>query len=122
MKFVMHRDKTISSTCGLSMEFKKGVPVFVPPPLYAEVIAVGGVPEEPLPDDPAPVASAAPQNSTERDKRLADAFDVIVKRNRREDFTAAGMPHAAVLSTEAGWTLSAKERDLAWVKYTAGKE
>ena len=39
MRFKMHRNRTISSTCGLSIEFVKDQLHLVPPAMYAEVIA-----------------------------------------------------------------------------------
>ena len=46
MKFTLNRDRVHASVLGLSVEFKKGVPTHVPPELYAEVQAVGAVPED----------------------------------------------------------------------------
>ena len=54
MKFTLPRDRTIASTCGLSIEFKKGVPALVPPAMYAEVIAAGGVSEDEIPEEDMP--------------------------------------------------------------------
>jgi hypothetical protein len=45
MNFILNRDRTVVSTLGHSVEFKKGVPTYVPPVLYAEVSAVGAMPE-----------------------------------------------------------------------------
>lgn len=121
MKFMMHRNRTIISTCGLSMEFVKGEPALVPPAMYAEVIAAGGIPEEEIPEEEMPSARPTPDQLADREKQMVKAFDVIVRRATREDFTAGGVPHTTALSRELGWSVQAKERDVAWVKYTAGK-
>lgn len=121
MKFVLHRDRTIASTCGLAIEFKKGVPHFVPPQMYAEVIAIGGVPEEEIPDDQMPASPPTPEQLAEREKAMFTAFDTIIRRATREDFTAGGVPSNTVLSREVGWSVQPKEAKAAWVKYTAGK-
>lgn len=119
MKFMLPRNRTIASTCGLSIEFKKGELHLVPPAMYAEVIAAGGVPESELAEDELPTKAATPEALADRKAAIFKAFDVIVKRNTREDFTAGGMPHNAVLARETGWAVAAKERDSTWVEYLA---
>lgn len=121
MRFTMFRNRTVASTCGLSIEFKKGEPHLVPPQMYAEVIAAGGVSEEELREEDLPPAPATPEQLAERKQAMLKAFDTIVRRQQREDFTAGGVPHASVLGRELGWAVQAKERDAAWVEYTAGK-
>lgn len=121
MKFVMPRNRTIASTCGLSLEFKKGEPVLVPPSMFADVIAAGGVSESELADEDMPPAKPSPEQLAEREHQMFKAFDTIVRRSAREDFTAGGVPHNAALTRELGWSVQAKERDAAWVKYTADK-
>lgn len=119
MKFMLPRDRTIASTCGISIEFKKGELHLVPPAMYNEVIAAGGVPESELSDDELPAKPASPEALADRKAALFKAFEKIAKRNVREDFTAGGMPHLGVLATETGWTVAAKERDAAWVEFVA---
>lgn len=121
MKFVMARDRTIVSTCGLSVAYKKGEPALTPPAMYAEVIAAGGVPEEEIPEGEMPPARPTPDQLAEREKQMLQAFDVIVRRAVREDFTAGGVPHVTVVAAEVGWTVQPKEVKAAWVKYTAGR-
>lgn len=122
MKFMMSRDRTVASTCGLSIEFKKGELHLVPPAMYAEVIAAGGVPETELAEDELPKTATTPEKLAEREAAMNKAFDAIVLRNVREEFTAGGAPHNAVLSKEVGWAVNAKERDAAWLKFAAGKD
>lgn len=118
MKFTMHRNRTIVSTSGLSVEFVKGEPTHVPPAMYAEVIAAGGVPEEEIDlDPPSSPGASEPTDPVARQKAIYTAFETITLRGRREDFTAAGAPHAKALSQILGWTIQNKERDQAWVNF-----
>ncbi len=122
MRFVLHRNRTIASTCGLSIEFKKGEPALVPPAMYAEVIAAGGIPESEIPEDEKPPAPNTPEAAAEREAALFAAFKKIATRNNSQDFTAGGMPHLTVLNGETGWRVEAKERDAAWVKFLAAEQ
>lgn len=122
MRFVLPRNRTIASTCGLSIEFKKGELTLVPPAMFAEVIAAGGVPENELSDDELPAKPNSPVDPAEREAALFKAFDAIVKRGTREEFTAGGVPHGAVLTRELGWQAPTKERDAAWLRFQAGKD
>ena len=121
MKFTLNRDRVHASVLGLSVEFKKGVPTYVPPEVYNDVIAVGAVPEEELPEvDPAK-ASNEPNDPTERRAAVYEAFEAITLRNSREDFAASGSPNAKVLNDALGWPLSAKERASFWAQFKAEK-
>jgi hypothetical protein len=124
MKFVFQRDKTISSVFGHVIHFSKGVPTHVPPAMYQEVMQVGGVPEEGIDLEPEVSKSGKtePVDPNERQQQLFAAFEALTIRNRREDFTAGGHPHAKALARELGWQVGNKERDLMWVKFkTADK-
>lgn len=117
MRFKFPRNRVISSIFGHSIEFKKGEWTHVPPALYNEVIAAGGVSEEELPDDEKPPPAPTPEAAAERELLLFAAFEDIVKKNSRTDFTAGGMPHLGPLSQRLGFTIEAKERDAAWMKF-----
>ena len=121
MKFIMPRDRTVASLTGRAIAFKKGVPVHVPPAMHAEVLNLGAQPETELPEDTKP-RSREPADPAERTKALMAAFEVIVLRNRREDFTAGGVPHAKALLAELGWPVEARARDLAWEQFQQGKQ
>jgi hypothetical protein len=116
---MLSRNRTIASTCGISIDFKKGELHLVPPAMYAEVLAAGGVPEDEIPEDEMPPAAPTPEQLLDREAAMMKAFKAIVLRNDRNDFTAGGTPHASVLSRDLGWSVQAKERDAAWVKFTA---
>jgi hypothetical protein len=124
MKFVLNRDRVISSLCGLSVEFRKGEPTHVPPAMYAEVIAAGGVAEDEVDLDPnKSTEPVAPTDPEARRDALYDAFEQIALRGQRDDFTASGAPHAKAVSKLLGWRLDNKERDAAWAAFQLrGKE
>jgi hypothetical protein len=121
MKFVMLRDRTVVSTLGHAIEFKKSVPTFVPPALYAEVLAQGGVPEEELPEEDASKV-VEPAEPHVRSEKIQAAIAALVERGKREDFTANGSPHPKALSTELGWPVASKERDAEWARFQADQD
>lgn len=121
MNYIAPRNMTVSSTSGRSVEFVKGEPVFAPPQMHAELIAVGIVPAEEIPE-PVVSTSNEPVVAAEREAALFAAFEAVVLRGKRGDFTGTGVPHAAVLTKELGWSaIDAKERDAAWAKFQAAK-
>ena len=121
MNYIAPRNMTVSSKSGRSVEFVKGEPTFAPPVMHAELIAVGIVPTEEIPepeDDGTPVAPTVPE---ERQAAVYAAFEKIVLRGGRKDFAGTGAPHAAVVSKELGWDIDGKERDLFWQKFQTDK-
>lgn len=120
MNFVMNRTRVVETTKGHMIGFVKGVPTFVPYSCYDEVQAAGAVPEEELPEDP--VKAAADPQGQDRDALIAAAIEEIVLKNAREDFTAAGVPHAKVISHKVGFQVDAHERDAAWTKFNTVKD
>lgn len=115
MKFTMHRDRTIASVMGHAIEFKKGVATHVPPTMYKEVMEAGAEPEEDL-ELPAELTAG------ERLALIKAAMEEIVKRDNREDFTAAGVPHTTAVAAVCGYTISAKERDRVWATLAGGDD
>jgi len=120
MKFIMHRDKVLASTMGLALAFEKGVPMEVPAYMIREVMAAGGVSQEELSDEELQTnATGEPADPAAREAALFGAFEKIILRNVREEFTAGGAPHTGVMTKELGWAVNAKERDLAFAKFKA---
>jgi len=120
MKFISSRDRTIASLTGHSIEFKKGVPTFVPREMHAEVLDLGCAPEEELDDSGAGDKTIVePTDPTERQDALLVAIALMVERNSRDDFGANGAPSIKALSDTLGWKPSAEERDTAWLEYQA---
>ena len=121
MEFMMLRDRTVVSVFGHAIEFKKGVLTHVPPALYAEVLAAGGVPKDELPEEDASKI-VEPAEPHVRSEKIQAAIQVIVDRARREDFTATGAPHPKILSAELGWPIASKERDAEWALFQADRD
>lgn len=111
MNFTMSRDHTVVSKFGRAIAFEKGVATHVPEMCYGEVVAAGGVPEDDLPE---PVIDDTTPQGAARMEAVVAAIKAMVLRGVREDFTAAGAPHASALSMLAGFPVDAKERDAAW--------
>ncbi len=112
MYFVLNRDRTIASTTGHCVEFKKDQPTFVPPPMWQEVQNLGAVPTEDIPEDLSAPVSKAPTEPAEREKAIREAIEALTLKNNRDDFNAGGKPNLKPLSDFLGWSVSAKERDL----------
>lgn len=113
---VLNRDYVLSTTKGHSIAFTKGVPVYVPPPIYADAIAIGASPADGSDPDvlEAEVVDTAPSDPSERADLIQAAFEILEGRNEREAFTAAGVPTVAAVSDEVGFKVQAREITAAW--------
>ena len=111
---------TVASVSGRSVAFEKGVPTYCPPQMHAELIALGCVPETEV-EEPEVSGPVEPTVSSEREAALFEVFEKIVLRGKREEFTAVGIPHGAVIAKELGWSVGNKERDAAWRKFNLEK-
>ena len=119
MKFTLNRTRSYASLLGLSIEFVKNQPTYVPPALYAEVQAIGAIPEDEI-DAPPASATNEPVDPIDRKGDIFTAFEMLALRNERGDFTAGGAPRDNALESVLGWKLSAKERDILWAEFKAG--
>lgn len=118
MEYIAPRKMLVTSKSGRSVEFEKGVPTFAPPQMHAELIAAGVVPAEEMPEPPASDEPQAPVVPDERKAAVFAAFEKILLRNKRNDFSATGAPHLAVMSKTLGWEFGdAKERDALWNEF-----
>ena len=122
-QFVLNRNLTIRSLTGHSVAFQKGVPTYVPREMYREVISVGA---ERVDGDQAegmsePSAPPPEPTGAEREELVFEAFNEIVNKNAREDFTAQGAPHVKAIRTLVGFAVDNKERDTLWAKYRIAK-
>lgn len=120
--FTLHRNHVLRTTKGHSVGFVKGQPVWVPPMCIPEAVAIGAVPVDESVDvlgdeKPAP-AILTPE---ERQKKLFDAFETMLVRNERTDFTASGLPSDRRLSEIVGFDVPRRERDTAWQSYTQAR-
>jgi hypothetical protein len=118
VKFITNRDKVLSSVLGHTIEFKKDVPTFVPKELWAEVQAIGAIPEEDLPET-VKAETAEPDDPTSRKKLIFDGFKALVEGAQRESFSAVGTPHVKAIAAQIGFVLEAKERDALWQEFKA---
>lgn len=121
MEYIAPRDMTVSSVSGRSAWFKKGVATYAPPQMHAELIAVGIVPAEEIPEPVDTGGVKEPMVPAERQAAVYEAIEKIILRGKRGDFAGTGAPHAAVLSKELGWDIDGKERDLHWAKFQSDK-
>lgn len=121
MDYIAPRNMTVASVSGRSVAFVKGVPTYAPPQMHAELIAVGIVPAEDIPEPEETGGVKEPLIPAEREAALFAVFEKMVLRGKREEFTGVGIPHQAVLAKELGWNVATKERDAAWVKFQQEK-
>lgn len=122
MNFVMSRSRNVSGF-GHSIDFVEGEPTHVPPELYREVLAVGGVAESEVDvDPPKQHGPNEPSDPLAREAALFEAFELLALSNKRGSFTAGGTPHAKALKDLLGWDAPAAERDAAWAKFVQGNK
>lgn len=121
MEYIAPRNMTVASLSGRSVSFEKGVPKYAPPQMHAELIAVGVVPTEEIPEPVKADGPVEPQIPAEREAAIHEAFDKIALRNERTDFNANGTPHAAVVAKTLGWSLGGKELSAQWQKFSIAK-
>lgn len=119
--FTLHRNFTLRTTKGFTINFVKGEPVWVPPMCVPDAVAIGAVSDEAvdvLGEEAKPVVQLSPD---ERKGKLFHAFDVLLARNERGDFTASGLPHNRKLEELCGFDITNKERDAAWMEFTLAR-
>lgn len=120
--FTLHRNFTLRTTKGHAIAFVKGEPTWVPPMCVPDAVAIGAVPKDGdvdvLGEEAAPVAQLSGE---ERESKLFAAFETMLNRTERTDFTASGLPHTKRLSDMVGFDVTNRERDAAWQAYTQSK-
>lgn len=114
---VLQRDYNLGSKTGLSIAFRAGVPVHVPPRVVPEAVAIGAVMADGT--DPGVLQGErkvvqAPSDPAERAKQIKAAFEIVIEKNDREDFSAAGTPTAVAVSREVGFRVPDKEVKQVW--------
>lgn len=114
--FVMHRNMTVASTMGHTIEFKKGEPTHVPKELWKDVQAVGAVPADELEDEVVQPKEEV-LDPEDRKAMIFAAMEQVVTAGVRESFTGNGSPHAKVISEIVGFIVDAKERDTMWTEF-----
>lgn len=119
--FTLHRNYTLRTTKGHTIEFLKNKEVWVPPICVPDAVAIGAISTEQtdvLDEGLTPVVTMAPE---EREKAIFAAFDTLLARQDRGDFTASGLPHVKKLGDLCGFDISNRERDAAWQTYSSMK-
>ena len=123
--FVLNRTWALQGH-GHSINFVKGEPTWVPPPLVNDAVAIGAECVDEVVDVLGPEkAEEVELSAEEREVLLNAAFDQIVARNgqdgTREDFNAQGLPNIKALTVITGFEPKVKERNAAWQKYREAK-
>jgi hypothetical protein len=118
--FTLNRNYALSTTKGHSVNFKKGEKVWVPAAIAQEALAIGAISETPI--DVLSDEEKALNPSAEKRKELAfAAFDKLILRGARGDFSASGQPSPVKVNEICGFELDPKERETLWVAYNAKK-
>ena len=117
MKMVLGRTYTLATTKGHRIHFPKDVPVHVPEICVSDAVAIGAraadgkdvdvIGEEKKSND-------GPQDVALREKEIIAAIELLVERNARKDFTAAGLPAIDALARVLGYEITASERARIW--------
>lgn len=113
MKLTLNRTFCLVSLTGHAIGFEKGVPIDVPACMVHEALAIGAVADEQM-AAPEEIKTVHELNPVVRDAEITRAFDIIVERAARGDFTAAGRPHAKAVNKIVGYDTDATERDRLW--------
>lgn len=116
--FTLHRNYTLRTLRGLSFQFVKGEPLFIPPFCVPEAVAIGAIPvDEDIDVIEKEYVPPPPMTMDERKEKLHVAFEALIKRQDRGDFTASGLPHVKKIADITGFELTTKERDQFWQEY-----
>lgn len=115
--FTLHRNYALSTTKGHSVNFVKGVRTWVPAGIVPEAVAIGAIPEEPVDVLGAEARQESIPSGEARKKLAFEAFEKLVLRSGRGDFTASGQPHPRKLEEILGFDMPQKERELLWQEY-----
>lgn len=116
-EFVLNRNHRLISLTGHTVQFMKGEPVFVPPALKAEAIAIGAQPvdgDTDVLEEEKEVIELTPEERTEA---LIKAFKVLQGRNERGDFTGQGVPAIPALRKLVEFAPEKKEVETLWTSF-----
>lgn len=119
--FTLHRNFALRTTKGFTVNFVKGQPTWVPPMCVPDAVAIGAVSDETvdvLGEEEKPVVHLSPE---ERTQKLYEAFETLLARNQRGDFTASGLPHNRKIEELVNFDITNKERDTAWLAFTQAR-
>lgn len=122
-EYVLNRDYVLRTTKGYTVAFKKGEPVYVPPLIEKDAVAIGAErADNGKTDVLAPeTGEKVPMTFEELREAMFAAFDLLVEKNDSDDFTAQGVPKVAVVEKMIETNIDRKELVEAWTEYRAGK-
>lgn len=118
--FTLNRNHTLSTTKGHSVNFKKGERTWVPSLIMQEAMACGAIPETPVDILPEESERIVLTDAARKEKIFA-AFEKLLLRSNRGDFSASGQPHPKKLDELLGFEVDTKEREIMWHAYNAKK-
>jgi hypothetical protein len=116
--FTLHRNYVLRTTKGHSVSFVKDEPAYVPPICVEDAVAIGAQPVNDGDGDVIP--EEAPEvvlTQAQRMEKIYEAFETMVRRKERADFTGNGIPNIRKLEMLVGFEVHAKERDNAWKEF-----
>lgn len=119
--FVLNRDYVLRTTKGHSIEFTKGVPVYVPSVIERDAVSIGAecVDGEVKMLDDEPVVIEV--SDEERREKIMAAFATLIARNEREDFTGTGQPAVKAVEKLADLNTDRAEISALWEEYQAAQ-
>ncbi|MDL2342432.1 MAG: hypothetical protein QFB87_05140 [Patescibacteria group bacterium] len=119
---ILNRNYDLRSIAGRVINFTKGTPVFVPPQCVKEALAIGAEGVDEKLEFLEPEKTPEIPLTLEEIKALAfEAFPELESTNKREDFTAQGLPTPTAIEALVGIKLTNQERDDLWVEYVQAK-
>lgn len=119
--FVLNRDLLIHGGAGNSVQFKKGVPTFVPRDMWPVVMQKGAVPEDGKPITPVDEEPQAKRISAEdRMERIKAAVIELIAENDANKFGANNRPRVAAVKDVVGFSVDRKDIDTVWELIRAG--
>ena len=119
-EYTLNRNYVLRTRSGV-ISFKNGAPTYLPPHMELEARLIGAEPvsgEGPSLLEPEKEA-ARELTPEERHKAMIAAFELLVEKNAREDFTAAGRPAVKAVETLTGFDVDSREVDGAWTAWRA---
>jgi hypothetical protein len=120
--FTLNRNYALSTTKGHSINFKKGEKTWVPQAIITEALAIGAVPETPIDVLPPEEQKLAALTTDERKQKMFAAFEKLILRSGRSDFSASGHPNPKRLEEITGFETDQKEREALWTAYHTLKQ
>lgn len=117
----LHRNYTLSTTKGHSITFKKGERTWIPPIIVQDAMAIGVILEEQVEVLAAEAARSEAMSDDKRREQVFAAFEKLMLRNNRGDFTASGLPHPKKMAEFINFEIGEKLRDDLWKQYNQMK-